>query len=502
LLFPAAALEDHFVEAGRYFTLVVEKGDPSAVGRNQYGQLGVRNFEDQDELTAVFIDSKVPPNDTVLAIDTGAFHTIFLLDNGEVFTTGRNNFGQLGIGTNINTATPTKVPLEGVKKVAAGYAHSLFLMDDGSVMACGLNQHGQLGIGKNGIEGNRYSSLQKVVPEFEGSESKVVDIVAGYDFSYFLVEELNSLNQTDRNLYATGQGLGGQLGFVASSPHHRKTVFTPRRSIDGVKLMAAGESHGLVLPSVGPMPIVMVTGANYAGQLGNGQMPPPAGNGQMPQAGWTLRMPPTPGIEGLRAGRESSCSSGAFGGQVLIDCWGNDNLGQIAVTGGSWDPSREAMQKTPKGVLYSSNYSKTIDVIDDISLGYDHGIFVNFDDVLVTGSNKYGQLGKASFGAGDTTLDFLVEFGNRGVRPTLAPTPATQPPTAAPSPGGTPAPSPGVTRDPNADDDAGGLPWEMLIFGAAAGLLVVLLFVGLGRVTDDEATTQAEAPSTELASQA
>lgn len=51
-----------------------------------------------------------------------------MLDTGEVKTFGANGNGQLGLGTTVNTSTPTTVPsLLGVTKVALGAYHSLFL---------------------------------------------------------------------------------------------------------------------------------------------------------------------------------------------------------------------------------------------------------------------------------------------------------------------------------------------------------------------------------------
>lgn len=67
------------------------------------------------------------------------FPYLVLTDNGEVYTWGRNDYGQLGTGETVNSAGATmylnsRVPkkvkgLDGVKiiKVACGYNHCLAL---------------------------------------------------------------------------------------------------------------------------------------------------------------------------------------------------------------------------------------------------------------------------------------------------------------------------------------------------------------------------------------
>lgn len=86
----------------------------------------------------------------VVQIALGAFHSLFLTINGEVYSTGDNIYGQLGIGFEaLHTRTTLyKINLSNVVKIAAGNYHSLFLTAEGKVYTCGKNDKGQLGIGK------------------------------------------------------------------------------------------------------------------------------------------------------------------------------------------------------------------------------------------------------------------------------------------------------------------------------------------------------------------
>jgi len=483
LVLPAAATEDHYVTAGRYFSFVVEEGFAAATGRNQYGQLGLGDTVDRDVLTPVDIEDKsFPENDTVLAIATGAFHSLFLLDNGDAFAAGRNHYGQLGLGTaagaDPKTAPAQVTALTGVKQVAAGYAHSLFLMEDGTVMASGLNSAGQLGIGSTINKFERELKPVAFPESYNASIAKVVEIAAGYDFSYFRTET--------GVLYASGQNLGGQLG-----TNDKKSTNTPVESMTNVKTMIAGESHGLLVVDDDG---IHVTGANYRGQIGGDAT-------SAPEAAWVYRTGGAAdheykGVKRVAAGGASSCYS-RQAARVYVYCMGQDSMGQLGITGGDWNTSRDKYFSEPTVV------PTDIDVIDDIALSESHGIFVNFDEVLVTGLNTYGQLGSwngTSFGPGQTTMQKMLEFGNRGTRPT----PAPSPPAVAPSPGGspsppaTPAPSPGRDGEGDGGPD-GGLRWEMLVLGAAVGLAVVLVLVGLGRNGDDEDREAGAPAATEMA---
>jgi len=67
-----------------------------------------------------------------------------------VFAWGLNNYGQLGIGTNKDTAVPTEVSgLSGknIVSIASGMHHTIALASDGKVYSFGRGEYGQLGHG-------------------------------------------------------------------------------------------------------------------------------------------------------------------------------------------------------------------------------------------------------------------------------------------------------------------------------------------------------------------
>jgi hypothetical protein len=75
-------------------------------------------------------------------------HTCALLDDGSVTCWGRNDYGQLGNGSTINSAVPVAVfGITSATAIAVGGLHTCALLDDGSVTCWGRNDYGQLGLG-------------------------------------------------------------------------------------------------------------------------------------------------------------------------------------------------------------------------------------------------------------------------------------------------------------------------------------------------------------------
>lgn len=87
---------------------------------------------------------------TISQIAAGLHHSVLLTQNGDVYTFGSNQFGQLGTGDFKNRYTPTKINIEYITndqiiQVAAGSNHTVLLSSSGNVFSFGSNQYGQLG---------------------------------------------------------------------------------------------------------------------------------------------------------------------------------------------------------------------------------------------------------------------------------------------------------------------------------------------------------------------
>merc|ERR1712137_698076 len=84
----------------------------------------------------------------VKAISCGSGHTVCLLSDGEVWTFGNNDAGQLGLGDEQMRNTPTKIPsLDSVELVSAGFDFTMCALPDGTFYTFGGNEYGQLCLG-------------------------------------------------------------------------------------------------------------------------------------------------------------------------------------------------------------------------------------------------------------------------------------------------------------------------------------------------------------------
>jgi hypothetical protein len=91
--------------------------------------------------------------DDILQIANGQYHTCALRSSGTVACWGSNAFGQLGIGSMVDSLTPVVVPgLTDVVDLAAGWEHTCALLSDGTVQCWGNNTRHQLGDGTNATQ--------------------------------------------------------------------------------------------------------------------------------------------------------------------------------------------------------------------------------------------------------------------------------------------------------------------------------------------------------------
>ena len=111
-------------------------------GNNDYGQLCLLNQVNGTKFQKTSFSD-------ILKISTGYAHTLFQNKNGEIYGCGYNYHGELGLGhfetkQIIPTCIP-KLPLD-IIEFTCGYYHNLYLDSEGNVFSGGLNQCGQLGL--------------------------------------------------------------------------------------------------------------------------------------------------------------------------------------------------------------------------------------------------------------------------------------------------------------------------------------------------------------------
>ena len=272
-----------------------------ACGLNQYGQLGLGNTTNQDD----FVQVTTNINNDVKYVACGGIYsssyyygfTYIIKEDGTLYSTGYNGYGQLGLGNTTNQTTFTKVNITDVKKVACGMYHTLLLKNDGTVWFCGSNSSNQSGLNSST---SQYTSFTSV------NMSDVKDIACGNHYSVILKNDgtvwvcglngngqLGTSDTANKNTWTqaasgvkrifcsycgyntyiiknNGQIMGcgsNAYGQLNSTDTNNKTSFTSiATNMEHIDLVA-GHSYTFLLRNDGS---ILSTGYNYNGQLGLG----------------------------------------------------------------------------------------------------------------------------------------------------------------------------------------------------------------------------------------
>lgn len=174
-------------------------GNLLSCGQNEVGQLGLG--EDVPEKTRPAL---VPNVSNVVDLKAGGMHSLYLTDDGKIYSFGCNDEGALGRDTSVegseHSPSPVDLPAPCVK-ISAGDSHSGCLLDDGRAFAWGSfrDSHGNMGLT---LDGNKRFPIE-IVPNV-----KFVDIDSGADHLVLL--------STDGRVYTVGCAEQGQLGRVSA----------------------------------------------------------------------------------------------------------------------------------------------------------------------------------------------------------------------------------------------------------------------------------------------
>ena len=149
----------------------------------KYGQLGV-----SDQINK-FSPVEIIKISGMIQISAGGYHSIFLRNNGKIYVCGRNDYGQLGLGTTNDISYPFEL-LSDAKVIATGAHHSSYVTKNGDIYTTGRNQvmnffcvliilkYGQLGIKKNSAFQTSFQILFSL--------GDVDDVTLGEDYSIAL----------------------------------------------------------------------------------------------------------------------------------------------------------------------------------------------------------------------------------------------------------------------------------------------------------------------------
>lgn len=291
------------VSAGYTHSVAIdENGTVWAWGFNQRGECGYNNSIYHPY---VYVPSKINITN-VTQLSLGMCFTIALKSDGTVWALGKNDYGQLGLGSSDEDVhfIPSRIPgLNNITSVSAGPDYSLALKDDGTVWSWGHNDICQLGDGEpsrdlftdNASKKAFYYYMNRSYPDKVYGLNHVRLIYADVDYAFAIDDEGSIwawghyvLNSDDLNGNATprivghlknvkaiirgGQFLTGDdklytLKFVQGYDNKKSLMMVKTMQLSNVSAIGSGEYHTVVLLNNGT---VWAWGSNTRGELGDG----------------------------------------------------------------------------------------------------------------------------------------------------------------------------------------------------------------------------------------
>ncbi|XP_063773192.1 probable E3 ubiquitin-protein ligase HERC3 isoform X2 [Pseudophryne corroboree] len=228
---------------------LLEDGGVYSCGCNSAGQLGHEHEDGAPGHINTLSDQHI------IHVACGQSHSVALNNQGQLFSWGAGSEGQLGLSTTEQSIPVPrlikKLNQQKILQVSCGSQHCLALSDDCQLFTWGQNNHGQLGLG----QGLSSQSIPQRVKALEGIP--LAQVTAGGYHSFAL-----SLSGA---VFGWGKNSSGQLGLndeqVRVCPCHVK----PLRS-QKVVYISCGEEHTAVLTKNGGL---FTFGAGGYGQLGH-----------------------------------------------------------------------------------------------------------------------------------------------------------------------------------------------------------------------------------------
>ena len=241
----------------RHSLFLDENGNVYSCGNKNQSQLG-RTEKDNDipiQITTTIGSSNI------VAISAGGSHSLFLDINGNVYSCGRYDYGQLGREVWYDAYKPLQITEtidnSNIVAISAGFFHSLFLDDNGKVYSCGYGGYGQLGHGN-------ITSCNFPTPIDALAYSNIVAISAGNQHSLFLAK--------NGNVYSCGRYTYDQLGRTVEDYNYNIPIqITETIGNSNIVAISAGSFHSLFLAENGNVYSCGTGGTYNYGQLGHGE---------------------------------------------------------------------------------------------------------------------------------------------------------------------------------------------------------------------------------------
>lgn len=320
----------------------VNDGELWGVGNNTYGQLGNGTNEN-----SLYTPTKVVfPEDTeIVDFSTVQNFSLAVDGEGQVWGWGDNYYGQLGNGTttplNTRSPTPTKAVLpDGVKAVAVstGFSHSLALTDTGEIYAWGSGQYGKLGTGNTT---NQSSPVKVLTPP----GTVFVKVATSYNSSIALTD--------DGKIYTWGLKEGAGQTYNSATP-----TLLPFSETNTAINIAGGNKSGHAVLTDGSV-------WSWGGLTGDG-------TNTYPTTPVKAHLPDGVSIVQLSVAKSSLSHALALTDDGELYAWGNNGAGQLGdgTTSNQLSPVKVLLPNGVKVISVSASGGSSLALFD----GADDGL--------------------------------------------------------------------------------------------------------------------------------
>jgi hypothetical protein len=233
--------------SGELFTLgITSNGQLWSWGFNNFAQLGLGTQGNTANPNKAQIGTATDWKE----VEAGSEYGMAIKENGTLWGWGANFSGMLGDGTGETRKSPVQIGADANwSKISAGVVHTLALKSDGTLWAWGRNTEGQIGDGTFTI---------RAVPTQIGADNDWTEISAGERHSIAI--------KTNGSLWAWGAYDNGQLG-LGNTSFSKINVPTQVGTSSDWKIISAGRNFNLAIKNDGTL---WSWGQNDFGQLGNG----------------------------------------------------------------------------------------------------------------------------------------------------------------------------------------------------------------------------------------
>lgn len=251
---------DHLrlVGQGRATTYAVgADGQLYSWGNNQSGQLGIGSADNKKHSLPAVVTGMTD----VIAVTGGEAISLALKSDGTVWAWGNDDYGQSGPNGTVKTNTLAPVQVTGlppIVQIASGWATNYARGVDGSLWAWGLDDAGELGDGKT--TGNKANPTPSRVTRASGGVLSRVRFLATGDFTGYALLDDGSVQSWGLNTF-------GEIGDNTTTQRTAAVPAGGATPLQHVTMLSAGGEHAMAVVSP---PGPEAWGSNTNGQLGRG----------------------------------------------------------------------------------------------------------------------------------------------------------------------------------------------------------------------------------------